>query len=364
MGGVMYARNLLKALNTLDDKDKPFIDVYCRKKESYEDLKAKTGYPYMNINIINDNTFYKRIIRKTIRLLKGFDASCNYNMFKILPADQIIFPYASGTETKKLLYWKPDFQEKYLPEYFPTSLLRLRDLSIRSISRRGIPIVFSSQDSENDFKKYYPEYDNKTFVVHFAVSHNDFTRININEVKKKYGINGDYLLCANQFWKHKNHLFLFRTFRKALQNGIKLQLVCTGNLSDYRNPEYIQEIGQFLSEWKLEKNIILPGLVNSDELYCLIKNSYAVIQPSLFEGWNTTVEDCKALNKFIFLSDLPVHHEQVQNNVCFFDPYDEEDLLNKLLTVLPTETPYDYSNNLYDFGRSFMEVVKYVSKRP
>lgn len=363
MGGVYYARNLLKALNTLDDEDKPFIDVYCRSMAAFEDLKKNTDYPYLAVIIINDEAFYKKVYRKIVGTLFGFKARCKVNMFKIHSEDEMIYPYGMGNELAKLVYWRPDFQEKHLPELFSKKEIRDRDTSIRSVAERGIPIVFSSHDSENDFKRFYPEYSNKTFVVHFAVDHADFSHVNIDELKSKYGIKGNFLLCANQFWKHKNHLFLFKAYHKALQKGLSLQLACTGILSDYRNPKYIDDIKHYIVDNNLSRDILLLGLIDSDELHCLMKNSYAVVQPSLFEGWNTTVEDCKALNKFIFLSDLTVHREQANRNVCYFDPRDEYDLCQKLLTVKPTEDFYDYNKDIRDFGEDFLKVINYVVRK-
>lgn len=363
MGGVTYARNLLKALNTLDDKDKPFIDVYCRSMEAFEDLKTHSNYPYLEVEIIKELSSCKRVYRKLIKIFRGYNASCKINAFEIQPEDKLLFPYGEGSESEKLVYWCPDFQEKYLPEYFSAKSIKYRELFIRYVASQNIPIVFSSHDSENDFKKFYPEYTNPTFVVHFAVDHADFSYLNIDDVKKKYGIEGDYLLCANQFWKHKNHLFLFKAYRKALDMGFNKKLVCTGALSDFRNPEYTDEIKRFIADNHLENSIILPGLIGSDELHCLMKNAYAVVQPSLFEGWNTTVEDCKALNKFIFLSDLGVHKEQMKTNVCFFNPRNEDDLAQKLLTVVPQVEPYDYSCNLRKFGEDFLNVIVNVIRR-
>ena len=363
MGGVMYARNLLKALNSLEDKDKPFIDVYCWKKEAFEDLKSHTGYPYLEMVITHDNSIIQKVHRTLVAVFFGARAKARLSRFKVNPADVILFPFGFGKEVEKYVFWRPDFQEKYLPEFFTSADIKNRDRNIRLVAERGIPIVFSSHDSEKDFQKFYPEYTNKTFVMHFAVDHPDFSNIKIDEVKAKYGIKREYLLCANQFWQHKNHLFLFRAYKKAMKRGLRLQLVCTGNLQDNRKPDYINEIKSFVTDNNLSGDIILPGLINSDELHALMKYSYAVVQPSLFEGWNTTVEDCKALSKFIFLSNLLVHKEQISENVCFFDPHNEEDLIEKLLTVKPTEHPIDYSRELKAFGENFLEVIRYVEKR-
>lgn len=363
MGGVFYAQNLLKALNLLDDEDKPFIDVYCHNIEPFERLKNSTQYPYLNVIIIHDNLLWKRVYRKIIKFLFGNTVGAQVNMFKLNPLDQLIYPYEFGKDKEKLVCWKPDFQERYLPWFFSSKEIKERNNGMIVTVDRNLPIVFSSYDSEKDFRKFYPNCHNKTFVVHFAVSHENFLDINIIDLKKKYNIKGDYLLCANQFWKHKNHLFLFGAYNKALQQGFNIKLVCTGNLSDYRHPEYINEVKDYLNKNNLNDHVSLLGLIDTKELYCLMKNSYAVVQPSLFEGWNTTVEDCKALNKFIFLSNIPVHQEQSNNNVCFFDPHDENDLVKKLLEVKPVEVFSDYHENIREFGKSFLNVINYVRLR-
>ena len=267
MGGVMYARNLLKALNSLEDKDKPFIDVYCRNMKAFEDLETNTNYPYLDCVIINDESILKKVYRKFVYLLLGEKASLSVDMFKLRECDEMLYPCATGSSVEKLVFWKPDFQEKHLPEFFSEKMVKARDRGIRSIASRGIPFVFSSYDSENDFKKFYPEFNNKTFVVHFAVDHEDFSDVSIDYVKEKYGLKGDYLICANQFWKHKNHLFLFKAYYKALKRGLNLQLACTGNMNDFRDPDYINQLNNFLDSNNLRGSVVLLGLIESKELY-------------------------------------------------------------------------------------------------
>ena len=43
-----------------------------------------------------------------------------------------------------------------------------------------------------------------------------------------------------------------------------------------------------------------------------------MINPSLFEGWSSTVEECKSVGKNMILSDLNVHKEQYPTQT-FFD---------------------------------------------
>jgi glycosyltransferase involved in cell wall biosynthesis len=356
LGGMYYAQNLLKALNSLPDEKKPIVDVHCLSDETFLDLQNRTQYPYLEKFLVR-RIFWKRVYRKILSLF-----SCkidDIDVININDQDDVVFPWFAGRNSQRFVMWKPDFQEKNLPEYFSKSEIRKRDREIREACLRNIPIVFSSTDSLCDFKKFYAEYcDSKAYVVHFAASLPDFSAVSINDLRLKYGINKRYLFCANQFWKHKNHLFLFKSFKRALSAGLDVQLVCTGKLLDFRTPEYINELMNYISTNHLQNDILILGMIDKLELFCLMKHSYAVIQPSLFEGWNTTVEDCKAMNKYIFLSDLNVHREQINKNVCFFNPRNEDDLVQKLLTVNPTEDYFDYSNCVRQFGEDFLKVIE------
>ena len=53
-----------------------------------------------------------------------------------------------------------------------------------------------------------------------------------------------------------------------------------------------------------------------------------VLQPSLFEGWSTSVEEAKSLGKPVLLSDIEVHREQVLSPESFFQPHDVTGLAN------------------------------------
>lgn len=360
LGGFYYTQNLLIALNTLDDVKKPIIDINCLDEKLYDELKESTGYPYLEKTIIRER-IWKKLLRFVLRFFST-KAACAIDTFGINQNNDIIFPCNYGPNAKKLICWRPDFQEKYLPEFFSAKSIYYRDRQIRDVCLRHIPIIFSSKDSQKDFKKFFPEYkDVSTYVIHFAVNQPDFSSIDINAVKQKYGIKGGYLFCANQLWQHKNHIFLFKAFKNAKERGLNLQLVCTGKLDDFRAPDYIKDVKSYIKNNNLSNDILLLGMIEKKELLCLMKNSYAVVQPSLFEGWNTSVEDCKYMSKFVFLSDLPVHREQINKNVCFFNPKDEEDLTNKLLTIKPTEELYDYSKCIKQFGEDFYHVL--ISRR-
>ena len=90
----------------------------------------------------------------------------------------------------------------------------------------------------------------------------------------------------------------------------------------------------------MDANIKLLGLVDYEDVFALIKFSKAVINPSLFEGWSSTVEECKSVGKNMILSDLGVHKEQYPE-ATFFIRNDIESFQNILKNYVPLEMCYD-----------------------
>ena len=54
-------------------------------------------------------------------------------------------------------------------------------------------------------------------------------------------------------------------------------------------------------------------------MYTLNANCVALINPSFFEGWSTTVEEAKSLGTKMILSNIELHKEQAKE-AMFFDP--------------------------------------------
>ena len=368
VAGAYYIQNLIVALNTLNDENKPLINVYCNGKEYFQELKETTDYPYLVEHFYDFKEKYF-----LVKVLNKFKALLDYNHYKKTGAlnlsktdNVLVYPVSDLADIKffkHTLVWIPDFQEKYLPSLFSQKDLFFRKKMQECYVNNNVPIVFSSKDSENDFKKFYPKANNKTFVLQFAVFHPDFSEVSINVLRAKYNILGDYFFCANQFWKHKNHLFLFKAYKQYLDQGGRKLLVCSGALSDFRNKSYNNEIKQFIYDNRLENKIKILGFIDRLEQLCLMNKSYAIIQPSLFEGWSTVVEDAKKLNKFIFLSNLRVHIEQNPVNVCYFDPYDITDIVSKLLNVKPTAISNVYDSNMVKFGKDFFEIINILTRK-
>jgi glycosyltransferase involved in cell wall biosynthesis len=127
-----------------------------------------------------------------------------------------------------------------------------------------------------------------------------------------------YFVICNQFWSHKNHALVVRALEILAKRDLRPVVVCTGALVDFRQPDCAERLLQQMHRAGVSSQVVLLGLVPRRLQVEIIRRSLAVVQPSLFEGWSTVVEDARVLGKPSMLSDLDVHREQNPPGANFF----------------------------------------------
>jgi len=156
IGGTYYFMNLVSALLMLPDDRKPEIVVLSDNEDSFQKLK-ETNYPYLHfLNSRFNYSLVERIINRIGRILlqrniihKGYDKNQ-------LP---VLFGYYEQLFQHKCdrkLYWIPDFQEKYFPQYFHQQGIEQRKNRHQELASREVDVVFSSNDALTDFNTFYP----------------------------------------------------------------------------------------------------------------------------------------------------------------------------------------------------------------
>ena len=321
-GGLYYARNIaFELLQNEYIREHYQVYICCSRKntEVFEDLKEKARLIVSPVNGIISGFVFREFICLTRRI--------NYLYWGFRPV------IAPGTKT---IAWIADFQHNHYPEFFTDEENQIRTKQFKQTAGSGSPLVLSSKNAMEDFKRYYSADKHNVYVVPF-VSYIEPMIRQINgkeeEILGRLSLNGIRYACVmNQFWQHKNHKVVFEAL-KLLYNeypDIHLDIVMTGEMSDYRNPEYTRLLKKLSEDSAVKNHIHLLGFINREDQIAVMKNAEFVIQPSLFEGWGTVVEDAKVLNKTILLSDIPVHREQKNDKCLLFDPRNAQELCRML----------------------------------
>lgn len=232
------------------------------------------------------------------------------------------------------LAWIPDFQHKALPHMFKRLALLRRELGFRAQLFSGRTLIVSSEAAKRDFERYYPFATQKPYVVRFPSLLASSAITDPEGAARRYKVAEPYFYIPNQFWKHKNHGIVVKALEILEKRGAKPLVVLSGRQQDPRHPEWFAQLKSSIEKSSVTKQIKLLGLIPYDDVINLNAGALAVINPSRFEGWSTSVEEAKALGTPLILSNLPVHIEQTQEAGNYFDPDDDAALADHMTQAL------------------------------
>lgn len=364
LGGINYYRNLLNAVTQYGHNDIEYM-IFASKNA---DISLLNDYPN-NIPIVQSGLFTVRhplwILRRIIAKITGYDLLGEWYLTN---RGVSVISHAPGNDKYRKIKtstWIPDFQHKYCKEFFSDDELNSRDAAFFAQARNNDVVILSSHAAEDDFKKFIPQFADKAEVLQFVPTLNFAEQVEENVIYEKYNIGHKFFFLPNQYWIHKNHMTVLKALRLLKEQGHDVHVVSTGNTSDYRAPNLLDEINAYIKKYNLEDNYRILGLIPYDDVQMLADNCHAYINPSFFEGWSTTVEEAKYRGKRIILSDLKVHREQNPKYGIFFNPHNYEDLSDKMFSVwneervhVPQEELIAYNSEMkMKFAERFEQII-------
>ena len=340
IGGVYYKKNILYSAIQSEKLLAKYNIVICTTKYNehlFDDIKDQ-----VTVKILPENKY----LYEGLMLLRMLN-----------PKNKFIYSVNSAIYDKffwgSAISWIPDFQYKYYPKYFRDNEIDSRNKNYRKIADRKGKLVFSSNTCKEDFEKFFPNATVDTYVVPF-VSYIETEVRGIDasferEVLAKFKLdNCRYVYIPNQFWQHKNHRVVFEAIEEVAKRypEVNLKFVFTGEPNDFRSPEYNEQLKDYMNRPEVKERIINLGFVPRKDQLVVMKNARFLIQPSLFEGWGTVLEDAKVLDKSLLLSDIPVHREQKNEKCTLFDPNNPADLADKIYAMKDFDEESDIETGL------------------
>lgn len=329
IGGLNYFRNLILTIVKYKDLGVEPI-IFIGKDTDVKLFKDFSGITIIKTNLLTrwDSVW---ILRKIIGKFTGTD----FLLDRFLKQHKIdIVSHLLGMPLDMNLptcAWIPDFQHKHLPRLFSQNELRDRDHNFTMLAEKCDTVILSSQNARCDFIRFFEKYEYKAEVLRFVVSTNMLmdTKQKVN-IREKYNINSRYFYLPNQYWEHKNHKIVLDALLILKKQERYVLVVSSGNTEDYRNKTHFSLLEKFIKDYELENYYYILGKIPYPDVQALSKDCFALINPSLFEGWSTTVEEAKSLGKRILLSNIPVHLEQCPERGKFFDPMSPVELAKEI----------------------------------
>ena len=349
-GGIDLLKNIINALHYEPDSYELFLfvpvpgdDLKSRLKRTAQRMLGRNVFKGIDENVVSNITEEYPFLRVT-----RFTNSTEGLIQKVNETGiELLFPCAYSMKDGFPVPWVsylPDFQHKYLPDFFTKEEIEHRDVTIGRRVNDGDALIVTSETAKEDIHKYYPECDKDIYVIPFSPAPRQSWLDTEGSVLETYDFPSGmtYFLISNQFWIHKDHPCAFKALAELhkTKEYEDVHIICTGATEDYRNPNYLNELNELNKTIGISDYVHFLGYIPKIDQILLMKESAAVIQPTLYEGspGGGEIEDAVSLGKRSIVSDIPVNLEMKEDTVTFFRTGSVSDLADKMKQIL--DTPY------------------------
>lgn len=146
---------------------------------------------------------------------------------------------------------------------------------------------------------------------------------------------GNYILHVGSMFKRKNLVALVNAFGEIKKTGYpELKLVLAGSLLTSRFDNDYTSILDATEKHHLKNEVVIPGYLTDGEVEVLYNNALMYVFPSLNEGFGLGVLEGFAHNLPVLVANNTCLPEVGGDAVLSFDPYDVNDIADKIHTVL------------------------------
>lgn len=201
--------------------------------------------------------------------------------------------------------------------------------------KKAKSVVTVSEFSKDDILKNYKTDPAKIDVIPNGVK-KIFHPVSFNEketIKEKYTDGKEYFIYVGAIQPRKNLINLlkaFSVFKKRLQTNMKL--VIAGRLA-WKNDEFLQ----LISTYKYKSDIVLTGYIPEQELAALLGSAYALVYPSLFEGFGVPIIEAMKCQVPVLTSEKTSMQEVAGDAASYFNPKDHTDIADKMMLIYKDE---------------------------
>jgi glycosyltransferase involved in cell wall biosynthesis len=200
------------------------------------------------------------------------------------------------------------------------------------IAKRADIIICDSNSTRNDFLKHFPQAEPKIRVVYLGVDDKFSPQPSeeVQRVRRKYGIETDYVFYVGALSIRKNLLRMFEAFLHAREQlGGNLQFLAAGRLTYGKD-----QIVDFVRGRRCDGKILTPGYVAEEDLPALYSGAKAFLFATQYEGFGLPILEAAACGVPVVTSNLSSTAEIGEGIALLADPLSVEDIADALLEAI------------------------------
>lgn len=320
--------------------------------------KQRAGIGHYGYNLINsliklnsqiDFTFYTQ---KVIDFDSGkIVRRGEYNKsYKRILDEQLLMPFKyRGSDLIHFI----DYSSPFLPMKIPF-IVTIHDLSFyeypdtfsygsRKIKevlapisiKRSARIIADSENTKRDIVERFPNAAEKVRVIYPGRPKYDLVNnySKISDVRRKYGINGKYILVVGTFEPRKNLVRMLEAFKIIAEKFSDINLVLIG-----KKGWLYGDIYEKINDIRIAERVISTGYVDDEDMPYLYRGAEVFCYPSLYEGFGLPPLEAMSCGTPVVVSNTSSLPEVVGDAGIYIDPYDIESIANGIIRVLNDST--------------------------
>lgn len=223
------------------------------------------------------------------------------------------------------------------PELFPKKDLVKYRIKMPAYKRANA-VIAASEAAKKDLTEFFYVDEKKIHIIHNAFDERFYKVASLDEVqaiKDKYGIDGEYILFMNTL-KPINNL------SRLLEAFAKLRLILKSEMpkTNYKlvlagkNGWMADEIKQMAKDFGLKNEVIFTGYIESADLNPLFDGAEVFVSVPIYEDFGSTVLEAFASGIPVVCSNVTSYPEITGGAAKMVDPYDVDGIRDAILEIL------------------------------
>lgn len=314
-----------------------------RKEHFYDDI---ISFPLIKLplKIINKvfqvRNIYRKILRKYIFMRYIHDLKKEFTKLNIstIIHSETGFYYLEDFKNVITIY---DVTTVLLPYLHREATRDLQERKLEFAKKFCDGIIVISQSTKKDLQKYSKKFKKKNVVVAYPGINEQLlaekkTMDQLNRLLISRGTSikrNKYLLYYGTFEPRKNIIYIVQAFSELINEKVvpkDMKLVLIGGKGWGNIKEQVVSFINENSPHKSESQFIILDFISDSYLASFIRNAYALVYPSLYEGFGLPVLEAMTLGTPVITSNISSLPEVGGKAVSYVKPKDYKDIKKKM----------------------------------
>ncbi len=333
-GSGQYTRQLLHGLMTIPDGPECLL---FRPKSREEEKSTIASEGEIQERFLSPPLHLSENLSKLWFEQISFPRACVGQGVDVAHVPYFASPLQAGS---KIVVTVHDLIPLILPAYRGSILVRLYTRLVVAGSRRATAIITDSHSSKKDITELLGIPPERVHVIHLAAKE-VFTPVRdserLNTIRRKYGLQGEYILYLGGFDRRKNLkalLAALASMNDALST--RAHLVIGGELPQ-KNTSFFPDPRLIVEELGLQGRVSFIGWVPEKDKPALYSGATLFVFPSLYEGFGLPPLEAMACGTAVIASDRSSLPEIGGEGALLVDPHDVDSLAGAMTSLMEDE---------------------------